>query len=203
MRRPSSRRWRDRLTAYRRQEDRDRFLLGCATVRRVVGALLGIAPGAVVLDRSCADCGRPHGKVRVVAPHPPELSVSHSGDVVLVAVHRGAPIGVDVERVDPDLDTASLSGFVLSPEEAEVVGSVPAADRTRAFTTYWTRKEAVLKATGDGLGGSCPAWWSRHPAVGLPSFAGGGFQRKDRSTCRTSRPLPVTSRRSPTSATGP
>jgi 4'-phosphopantetheinyl transferase len=170
---------RGRLTAYRRQEDRDRFLLGCVIVRRVVGAHLRIESTDVVLDRTCPDCARPHGKVGVVAADPPQVSVSHSGGLVLVAVHRTAAIGVDVERVDPDLDTAGLTDVVLAPEEAEELSSVPAADRARAFTTYWTRKEAVLKATGDGMRAELPGLvvsppgraaavlrWQRHDAEG-------------------------------------
>ncbi|MFC0622619.1 4'-phosphopantetheinyl transferase family protein [Kribbella deserti] len=141
---------RERLAAYRRTADRNRFVLGCAITRRVVGAYLGVDPADVPLDRTCQDCGKPHGKVRV-AGDPLRLSVSHSGDLVLVAFHRSNEIGVDVEQVNPDLDTSTLASVVLAPEEVEALASVPSAERARAFTTYWTRKEAVLKATGDGM----------------------------------------------------
>lgn len=147
---------RDRLAAYRRTADRDRFALGCAITRRVVGAFLDVDPAKVELDRTCQDCGKPHGKVRV-AGDPLRLSVSHSGDLVLVAFHLGSEIGVDVELVNPDLDGSALASVVLAPEEAEALAAVPAAERARAFTTYWTRKEAVLKATGDGMRAELPS----------------------------------------------
>jgi 4'-phosphopantetheinyl transferase len=143
---------RGRMAAYLRAEDRTRFLLGCAIVRRLLGAHLGIDPAAVPLDRSCPDCSRPHGKVRLRdGADPVQVSVSHSGEYVLVAGHRDAPVGIDVERIDPDLDTRQLAGTVLAPDETSQLDTVPETDRALGFTTYWTRKEALVKATGDGL----------------------------------------------------
>jgi 4'-phosphopantetheinyl transferase len=139
---------RTRLTAYARQEDRDRFLIGCAVVRRVLGIHLLIPPSEVKLDRTCADCGRPHGKVRADGM---ELSVSHSGDLIAVAFHPSTPVGLDVEKVDPNLDADSVATVSLAPMEAAELAKYDPAARARAFTTYWTRKEAIVKATGDGI----------------------------------------------------
>jgi 4'-phosphopantetheinyl transferase len=129
--------------------DRHLFALGCATVRTVLGMLLDVAPRAVRLDRTCPDCDRPHG--RPVPRHAGDFhcSVSHSGDRVAVGVTRGAGIGVDVERVlaVPGLDR--LVSQVLAPTELRAWRTCPAP--LRDFYTYWTRKEAVLKATGWGL----------------------------------------------------
>lgn len=141
---------RTRLAAYLQPKDQARFLLGCAIVRRLLGDHLGIDPAAVPLDRTCPDCGRPHGKVRVKGD-PAQVSVSHSGEYVVVAGHRDAPVGVDVERIDPGLDTRQLAGEVLAADERLLLDSMPEADRARAFTTYWARKEAAVKATGHGL----------------------------------------------------
>lgn len=139
---------RERLAAYARDEDKSRFLVGCAIVRRVVAAKLEISPGDVVLDRTCPDCGRQHGKVSVEGM---QLSVSHSGDRIVVACHPSAPVGIDVELINPAIDADSLASVSLSDlEAAELAGFAPAT-RARAFTQYWTRKEAVVKATGDGI----------------------------------------------------
>jgi 4'-phosphopantetheinyl transferase len=59
-----------RLAAYTREEDRARFLVGCAVVRRVLGIHLLLPPAKVLLDRACTDCGRPHGKVRAIDATP-------------------------------------------------------------------------------------------------------------------------------------
>jgi 4'-phosphopantetheinyl transferase len=139
---------RERLNAYARDEDKNRFLVGCAIVRRVAATKLDTSPGEVVLDRTCPDCGRHHGKVSVEGL---QLSVSHSGDRIVVAFHPSTAVGVDVELVNPAIDADSLASVSLSDlEAAELAGFAPAA-RARAFTQYWTRKEAVVKATGDGI----------------------------------------------------
>lgn len=134
----------ERLSAYRRDDDKARFLLGCTIVRRVLANRLSLPPAKVRLDRTCPECGKPHGKVRADGV---ELSVTHSGDLVGVAVSE-SPVGLDVEKVDPALDVDGLAGISLSDTE---LAALPHTDRARAFTTYWTRKEAVVKATGDGL----------------------------------------------------
>jgi 4'-phosphopantetheinyl transferase len=70
------------------------------------------------------------------------VSVSHSADRVAVALTRLGPVGVDVEEIG-DLDPDELAPLVLGPGER--------AEASREFFTYWTRKEAAVKATGDGL----------------------------------------------------
>lgn len=146
---------RGRHAAYHRAADRDRFLLGCALVRHIVAAQLAIAPADVPLDRTCSRCGKPHGKVRVTGATPPiEVSVSHSGDLVAVAFHTSDAVGIDVEAVRPTLHHDDLP--VLTDAESRALHRVapPGCDptaRAMAFLAYWTRKEAIVKATGDGI----------------------------------------------------
>jgi 4'-phosphopantetheinyl transferase len=138
----------DRLAALRRAPDRARFLTGCALVRTAIGRHLGIAPRDVPLDRRCPDCARPHGQVRVPGAY---VSVSHAGDWVLVALSGDAAVGVDIELVTDRGDTAALANRVLAPTERAALESLPVPRRAAGFVRYWSRKEAVLKATGDGL----------------------------------------------------
>jgi 4'-phosphopantetheinyl transferase len=146
---------RERWAAYRRNEDRDRFLVGCGLAKTVIAACTGQRPADVSLDRTCRQCGRPHGKP-AVRGGALELSVAHSGDLVAVAV-AAAPVGVDVERLDGrryelgggDLD--SVARMVLAEPERAALAAVHPSGRDRAFLVAWTRKEAVTKATGDGL----------------------------------------------------
>lgn len=136
---------RARAAAYRRAEDRVRFQLGVAIMRLVLARELGCTAGDVELDRTCPDCGKPHGKVRLVAPRSGwELSVTHSGDLVGVAVSTVAPLGLDVEEVRA-VDVENMAPLVLTPDEYR-----PGMSPTD-FLRYWTRKEAVVKSTGDGL----------------------------------------------------
>lgn len=136
-----------RYTAYRREEDKARFLLGVTMVRRLLGARRSLPPASVVLDRACRDCGKPHGKVRAEGI---ELSVSHSGDWVGLAIGT-APVGLDVEQLNPALEVDGVARMSLAPEELAELAK--AADKPWAFARYWTRKEALLKATGDGIAG--------------------------------------------------
>jgi 4'-phosphopantetheinyl transferase len=139
---------RGRWTAYRRPEDRDRFLVGCALTKAAVAARTGKAPADVVIDRTCSHCGKPHGKPVVPGL---ELSVTHSADLVGVAVAM-VPVGVDVEHAESRRDNVErLAGFSLSGAEREALAALPPGRQQAAFLVYWTRKEAVTKATGDGL----------------------------------------------------
>jgi 4'-phosphopantetheinyl transferase len=140
-----------RWTAYRRDEDRDRFLVGNALVKCAVAARTGRQPATVILDRGCTECGKPHGKPRITNSGL-ELSVSHSGDKIAVAVIDGSPIGVDVEQASSRRDDVDgLARFSLAEQEQEPLAALPAHERQAGFLVYWTRKEAVTKATGDGL----------------------------------------------------
>jgi 4'-phosphopantetheinyl transferase len=141
---------RERYGSYRREIDQRRFLTGRTLIRTVAAERLGIDPSAVRLDASCFDCGKPHGKPRVVDGAGLEVSVSHSGSWVALAVTDGAPVGVDVEEIR-DAEVDSLAGIAFSAAEKATFAEVPAESRQAAFFTYWSRKEAVVKATGKGM----------------------------------------------------
>src|SRR5690348_2316687 len=82
---------RERLVAYRRAEDRARFVAAAGLLRLVVGERLGRPPASVAIDRTCPDCERPHGRPTVVGGAL-SVSVSHSGDRVAVAVVAGPAV---------------------------------------------------------------------------------------------------------------
>ncbi len=80
-----------------------------------------------------------------------EVSVSHAGDRVAVAVCRGLAVGVDVEEVRADLDVDAIAPDVLAAEEVAWLAQLDQPDRRAAFVELWARKEAVLKGLGVGL----------------------------------------------------
>ena len=132
---------RARRTRLQRAADRDRFVLGAALVRGLVAHLDGTDPGRVALDRTCVRCGEPHGPV--TTPGRPWLcTVSHSGEYAVAAV-SAARVGVDVETGCPP-EWRDLLTDVLAPGEA-------APSDEDGFLHLWVRKEAVLKATHEGL----------------------------------------------------
>lgn len=141
---------RDRCARYLLTEDRARYLVAHALVRLLLSAQLGVSPSQLRFDTRCHRCGRAHGKPRLSGDGP-AFSISHAGGRVAVALTAGAPVGVDVGVLvgEPDLDHLILSA--LAPQERTALAALGPADRLTAFLTLWVRKEALLKATGDGL----------------------------------------------------
>ncbi|WP_410655508.1 4'-phosphopantetheinyl transferase family protein [Amycolatopsis sp. lyj-112] len=138
-----------RYAGYRQDIDKRRFLTGRVLAKTVAAGRLGMAVEDVAFDATCEDCGKPHGRPRVPGAAL-MLSISHSGELIGVAATAGTPVGLDVETDTRRADD-SLIEYALSPVEREAVSGLLAEQRTAAFFTYWTRKEAVMKATGKGL----------------------------------------------------
>jgi 4'-phosphopantetheinyl transferase len=122
---------------------RAQYTVAAALLRLVAAPLTAQPAGGVVVDRSCPTCDRPHGRPRLPGTGL-HVSISHSGATVAVAVSGAGAVGVDVQQVQDD-SVDELSPLVLASSEA---GHVEVA---RDFFTYWTRKEALVKATGDGV----------------------------------------------------
>ncbi|PXY30919.1 4'-phosphopantetheinyl transferase family protein [Prauserella muralis] len=140
---------RERYQTYRREPDQRRFLTGRVLAKTIAGQRLGLAAGAVEFDARCADCGRQHGPPRLPGT-PLTLSISHSGERIGVALTSGPAVGLDVETASRRADD-SLLGYALNDTERAALTHLDPAARADAFFTYWTRKEAVMKATGRGL----------------------------------------------------
>jgi 4'-phosphopantetheinyl transferase len=81
----------------------------------------------------------------------PWFNLSHSGPVALYAFSSAGEIGIDVELDDADFARERIAERFFSPAEVRLLRSLPAEDQPRAFLTCWTRKEAFIKARGDGL----------------------------------------------------
>ncbi|HKT04790.1 MAG TPA: 4'-phosphopantetheinyl transferase superfamily protein [Rugosimonospora sp.] len=141
---------RARWSALRDPRDRDRYVVAHALARVLLGGLTGTEPAQLGFAATCHWCGGPHGKPRLRAAGGHRFSLTHSGRLVAVAVTREVEVGVDIEEIA--LRGTGLPLTVLSTVEQEALATVPGPERLPAFIRYWTRKEAVLKATGHGLG---------------------------------------------------
>jgi 4'-phosphopantetheinyl transferase len=80
------------------------------------------------------------------------FNVAHSKGLAVFAFTHNLEVGVDVELLRPLADLEGVAGLALAPSEAAELQSVPAGERATAFFACWTRKEAYLKASGNGLG---------------------------------------------------
>ena len=96
----------------------------------------------------------PRGKPSLDARFRPdgiEFNVSHSGGTALIALAKGWPVGIDVERISEVPGAELIARRWFSPEEDESILSLPAGARAVAFCRCWTRKEAVVKAIGGSM----------------------------------------------------
>jgi len=116
----------------------------------VLGDVLGTAPAAVEIRRGAR--GRPELADRRAQI---DFNVSHTGDAALVGIARGLPartrIGVDIERRDREVGVDRLARKFLTGSERATLLDLDLRARRERFVRYWTCKEAMSKATGDGL----------------------------------------------------
>ncbi len=135
---------RERAQSYRRAADRDRFVVARGMLRTVLSRCLASEPQEIRF--SYGTCGKPELPDQAV-----RFNLSHSGVLALCAVARDRAVGVDVERVRsiPEIDEIARRYF--SSEEYLTLARLPQSLRARAFLECWTRKEAYVKARGEGL----------------------------------------------------
>lgn len=138
----------ERVRAARFAFDRDRrtFVMSHGILRRVLGVVCHENPARLRFRQGLR--GKPY---LVDAPPGLQFNLSHTEGFCLVGVTRGAAIGVDVERVRATDDMAALVRQCFSVAEQREFDALPQAERCRAFFKGWTRKEAFIKAIGDGL----------------------------------------------------
>jgi 4'-phosphopantetheinyl transferase len=129
---------------------RQRWIAGRGSLRRVLGGVLRLSPAEVPITRGLR--GRPelHGLGEWL-----DFNVSHTSSVALIGIRRGdrreTRIGVDVERAAREVGADRLARKFLTEGEHAAIADLGPDDRRRRFLQYWTCKEAMSKATGDGL----------------------------------------------------
>lgn len=128
------------------ERDRRRFIVTRGILRRLLGNHLDLTPAAITFGY--AKNGKPFvagGATRI------HFNVSHAHERALYAISSSCALGVDIEYLNRDVDYCALAARFFTRREHAGLQHIPEADRRRAFFACWTRKEAVIKATGDGL----------------------------------------------------
>jgi len=138
---------RARAAAFLSPRDRQRFTVAHGALRFLAARELGTEPAALTWISG------PHGKPELAPPWSGlHTSLSHSGDMIAVAISTGRPVGVDIQHLVPGLDPAALSARFFPPDEAAYVAAAhDAGARADRFARLWARKEAVVKAAGGRL----------------------------------------------------
>jgi 4'-phosphopantetheinyl transferase len=147
---------RARAARFRDRVAGELFVVSRAAQRVLAGRYLGLTPATVTIERNCQHCGDPrHGRPRIAAADAGEAgldySVTHTGELLLLAYVTHGLVGIDVEAADRRLGTARLTRYALTPAEAALVSAAPRANQAAVFCRLWTRKEALVKLTGHGL----------------------------------------------------
>ncbi len=135
----------DRATTFRVPADRERFVVVRAALRLLL-ADAGLGPP----EWHTIVAGR-YGKPELAHPSSVRFSIAHSGDVGLVALADGREVGVDVEEVRPRPDLMDVARRFFAPVEAAALDGLASDAQLAAFHCCWVRKEACVKATGQGL----------------------------------------------------
>jgi 4'-phosphopantetheinyl transferase len=128
-----------------RDEPRRLFLATRSALRAILGCYLDLPPADVRILTNAG--GKPY-----LADGDVEFNVAHSGERALVAVARGFAVGVDLEQVRPVDEAREIAARNFHPDEHAAICAADVAEQYAVFLRYWTRKEAVLKAIGAGLG---------------------------------------------------
>ena len=132
-----------------REEDRQRYVFAHGGLRAVLSRYLGVDPGVVELCRN--EVGKPFVPRKSRGQSPITFNMSHAQGRALIAVSEGQEVGVDLERIRPDMEVVKLSERYFATSEHAVVMQSAQEERAAKFFRFWVAKEAVLKAQGIGL----------------------------------------------------
>ncbi len=130
--------------------DRRQYIVARGTLRLLLARYLGQTTGT--LRFGATEYGKPF-LLRADGLPDTEIAfnVSHSHELALLAFARSMRVGVDVEYMRPELAEERIAERFFSPREVAVLRGLPAAQQPAAFFRCWTRKEAFVKARGEGL----------------------------------------------------
>jgi 4'-phosphopantetheinyl transferase len=136
-----------RASRFRFPDDRNHFIAARGLLRILLGRYLEINPAALSFRYS------PFGKPSLAVHQGADLrfNLSHSHGLALLAFAQGRDIGVDLESVRPEVAGLRIAERYFSPAEVAALCALPESQQTEAFFNCWTRKEAYIKARGDGL----------------------------------------------------
>jgi 4'-phosphopantetheinyl transferase len=140
-----------RADRFRFETDRRRFCIARASLRIILARYLKTKPNRLQIE--LGDYGKPYLADANVSQGL-RFNLSHSNQIALMAVTRDREVGIDVEYVRPDFVTNEVANHFFSPAEIKQFRAIPAELKTASFFNGWTRKEAYIKARGEGL--SCP-----------------------------------------------
>jgi 4'-phosphopantetheinyl transferase len=138
----------ERAERFKFDHIRGRFIVGRGVLRQILGSYLALRPEKLSFIYGAN--GKPDLEP-TVRQNSLRFNVSHSGDLMLVAVTQGREVGVDVEQHHVVENAEGIARRFFSPAEADEFCALPHDEQEAAFFNCWTRKEAYVKARGDSF----------------------------------------------------
>ena len=139
---------RQRALFFRFHSDRKRFIHAHGLLRVLIGHYLNTAPKNIVFFRQ--KDGKPALDIALYQSGV-TFSLSSSHDMVACALALRLKVGIDIEYCGGQWDFQSLVSNLFHEEEIRALDTIPDSERRNTFFDVWTRKEAFLKGTGEGL----------------------------------------------------
>ncbi|MFE2011643.1 4'-phosphopantetheinyl transferase family protein [Streptomyces sp. NPDC059491] len=135
-----------------REQVRRTFVTSRAVQRALGARHLGVPAAEVGISRACAHCGDgDHGKPHFTAAPELDFSVSHTGDLVVIAASTGTRVGLDVELGSRTIEIEEMVRVLASESEQRSLDGLDGDTLRTALFRVWARKEATVKLTGHGL----------------------------------------------------
>ena len=128
---------------YRFEKDRVRYVICHGWLRRILGERLRKSPESLEV------CLGRHGKPFTAGDW--QFNLSYGGDWAIIALAKRMPLGVDLEPLRPFPESLSIARNFFSLDEIDLIERSDESTRSRRFLMLWTRKEAYVKAVGQGL----------------------------------------------------
>lgn len=138
----------ERARKFHFEKDRRRFIMARGILRTILARYLDIKPQQVSFEY--ASFGKPILATDFVRGNI-SFNLSHSGEMVLYAITRNHKIGIDVERINDNVDVMQIASRFFSPCEIVELEKAYEKNHSEIFFRYWTRKEAFVKGLGKGV----------------------------------------------------
>jgi 4'-phosphopantetheinyl transferase len=135
---------------FRFSRDQHRYVISHGLLRTILGAYVEEGPSELIFEKT--NSGKPFLATKTRKGRI-QFNMTHSEDVVCYIMSRENEVGIDIEYVKPNFDWYSIAKVYFTFHEMSLLESLPGDEQIRTFFTLWTRKEALLKATGEGLNG--------------------------------------------------
>jgi 4'-phosphopantetheinyl transferase len=135
---------RARADKFRVERGAERYIVGRGVLRTLLSRHTGVPAEALIFAYN--EFGKPALPGCDVC-----FNLSHSHGIALAAVTRGRAIGVDIERIREEVMREKIAERFFSPAEARALAALPVGQQAQGFFNCWTRKEAWIKARGEGL----------------------------------------------------